>query len=55
MEPFILTTDWSVLNLGGLLSQIQEGVELLSVAGAGGETMKGELLALVKSMERWNQ
>ena len=27
MEPFILTTDWSVLNLGGLLFQIQEGVE----------------------------
>ncbi len=26
-EPFILTTDWSSLNIAGVLSQKQEGVE----------------------------
>ena len=28
-EPFILTTDWSALNIAGVLSQKQEGVEQL--------------------------
>jgi len=28
-EPFILTTDWSSLNILGILSQKQEGVERL--------------------------
>ena len=27
-EPFILTTDWSSLNIAGVLSQKQDGVEL---------------------------
>jgi hypothetical protein len=26
-DPFILTTDWSALNIAGILSQKQEGVE----------------------------
>ena len=30
-------------------------MEFLTVAGAGRETMEGELMSLVKSMERWNQ
>ena len=60
-EPFILTTDWSAQNIAGVLSQKQEGVErFIGCFGRKCNTyekhypsMKGELLALVKSMARW--
>ena len=53
-EPFILTTDWSSLNIAGVLSQKQEGVECFQ--GCWGRnryerhysSTKEELLALVK-------
>ena len=60
-EPFILTTDWSASNIAGVLSQKQDGVERF-IACFGRKcnvyekhypSMKGELLALVKSMARW--
>ena len=50
------------MNIAGVLSQKQEGVEHLSVAGTYRKcnkyekhyaSVKGELLALVKSVERW--
>jgi len=60
-EPFILTTDWSSLNIAGVLSQKQEGVERF--LGCWGRkcnryerhysSAKGELLALVKCMKKW--
>ena len=60
-EPFILTTDWSSLNIAGVLSQKQEGVE--HFLGCWGRkcnryekhysSAKGELLALVKCMKKW--
>ena len=61
-KPFILTTDWSALNIAGTLSQKQEGVERFFCCWGRNchwfkkhyPSMKGELLALVKSMERWN-
>ena len=60
-EPFILTTDWSSLNIAGGLSQKQEGVQCF--LGCWGRkcnhyeryysSAKGELLALVKCMKKW--
>ena len=59
-EPFILTTDWSSLNIAGVLSQKQEGVDFF--LGCWGRkcnryerhysSAKGELLALVKCMKK---
>ena len=58
-EPFILTTDWSALNIAGVLSQKQDGVERF-LACWGWKCnqyekhySKGELLALVKCMKKW--
>ena len=60
-EPFILTTDWSSLNIAGVLSQKQDGVE--QFLGCWGRkcnryerhysSAKGELLALMKCMKKW--
>ena len=60
-EPFILTADWSSLNIAGVLSQKQDGVERF--LGCWGpkcnhyerhySSAKGELLALVKCMKKW--
>ena len=60
-EPFILTTDCSSLNIAGILSQKQVGVERF--LGCWGRkcnryerhysSTKGELLALVKCMKMW--
>ena len=60
-EPFILTTDWSSLNITRVLSQKQEGVErFLGCLGRKCNRherhysgAKGELLALVKCMKKW--
>ena len=60
-EPFILTMDWSPVNIAGILSQKQVGVECFircwsrkcSRYEKHYPSMKGELLALVKSIERW--
>ena len=60
-EPFILTTDWSSLNIAGVLTQKQEGVErFLSCWGRKCNKYErhysitmGELLALVKCMKKW--
>ena len=61
VEPFIRTTDWSSLNIEGVLSQKQDGVERFQ--GCWGQkcnwyerhysSAKGELLALVKCMKKW--
>ena len=54
-EPLILTTDWSSLNIAGVLSQKRKGVERF--LGCWGRrhysSVKGELLALVKCMKKW--
>ena len=60
-EPFILTMDWSALNIAGVLSQKQDGVErFLACWGRKCNryekhysSAKGELLALVKCMKKW--
>ena len=52
-EPFILTTDWSSLNIAGVLSQKQEGVERCNCYERHYSSAKGELLALVKCMKKW--
>ena len=60
-EPFKLTINWSPLNIAGVISQKQEGVDHFIVCWGRKcnhfekhyPSMKGELLALVKSMERW--
>ena len=60
-EPFILTMDWSSLNIVGVLSLKQDRVEWF--LGCWGRkcnkyerhysSAKGELLALVKCMRKW--
>ena len=62
-EPFILTTDWSSLNIAGVLSQKQDRVERF--LGCWGQkcnryerhysSAKGELLALVKCMKKYKK
>ena len=59
-EPFSLTTDWSALNIAGILSQKQDGMEgFLACWGRKCNryekhysSAKGELLALVKCMKK---
>ena len=61
-EPIILILDWSALNIAGVLFQKQEGIEPFIVRWGRKcncfekhyPSMKGELLAFVKSIERWN-
>ena len=60
-KPFILTLDWLSLNIAGVLSQTQDRVERF--LGCWGRkcnryerhysNAKGELLALVKCMKKW--
>ena len=60
-EPFILTTDWLSLNIAGVLSQKQDGVERFLCCWGRKcnryerhySSAKGELLALVKCMKKW--
>ena len=59
-EPFILTTDWSALNIA-VLSQKQDGVEYFLACWGRKcnryerhySSAKGELLAFVKCMKKW--
>jgi len=56
-EPFILTMDWYPLNIAGILSQKQCFIRCWGRKCNRYEkdypSMKGELLASVKSIERW--
>lgn len=60
-EPFIVTTDFSALNVAAVLSQVQDGKERF-IAACGRKTLKyesaypstkGELLALVTALKHW--
>ena len=57
-EPFILTIDWSALNIAGILSQKKKEWDVCwgkkrNQYKKHYPSMKKEQLALVKSMERW--
>ena len=60
-DPFILTTDWSKENMGGVLSQVQDGKErLLGCLGRkcnkyerNYPSYKGKLLAVIQCIKKW--
>ena len=53
-EPFILTTDWSSLNIAGVLSQKQDGVELfLGCWGRSVTAMRGTIPGPRGSSSPW--